>query len=58
VRLGKGCVAGAGAVVTKSFDDFTVVAGSPAKKIGQRNPNLSYELSYAPYFNTDILPDR
>ncbi|HUI93820.1 MAG TPA: acyltransferase [Chitinivibrionales bacterium] len=58
VHLGKGCVAGAGAVVTKSFGDFTVVAGNPAKKIGERNRDLKYELNYRPYFNTDILPDK
>jgi acetyltransferase-like isoleucine patch superfamily enzyme len=56
-RLGKGCIAGAGALVTKSFDDNTIVAGNPAQKIGERNPDLHYELSYFPFFNTDILPD-
>lgn len=36
VSLGKGCVVGAGAVVTKSFPDYSVVAGVPAKKIRSR----------------------
>lgn len=36
VSLGKGCVVGAGAVVTKSFPEYSVVAGVPAKKIKSR----------------------
>jgi acetyltransferase-like isoleucine patch superfamily enzyme len=58
VRLGRGCVAGAGAVVTKSQEDFSIVAGSPAKKIGRRNPDLRYDPSYFPFFNTDILAGK
>jgi acetyltransferase-like isoleucine patch superfamily enzyme len=55
VTLSKGCVVGAGAVVTKSFEPFSIVAGVPAKKIGERNRELSYKLSYFPYFDTDII---
>ena len=36
VRLGKGCVVAAGAVVTKDVDSYTVVGGIPAKKISER----------------------
>jgi len=36
VTLGKGAVVGSNAVVTKSVDDYTVVAGIPAKPIKQR----------------------
>ena len=33
VKLGKCCVVGAGAIVTKSFPEYSVVAGAPAKVI-------------------------
>ncbi|MDB4240817.1 acyltransferase [Yoonia sp.] len=36
VVLGKGCVVGAGAVVTRSVEPLTVVGGVPAKQIGTR----------------------
>ena len=36
VTLGKGCVAGAGAVVTQSFPDYSVIAGVPAKMVKSR----------------------
>lgn len=37
VSIGDGVVIGAGSVVTKDVPDYTVVAGNPARKIGQRN---------------------
>jgi len=33
--IGEGAIVGAGAVVTKNVDPFTIVAGVPAKKIGE-----------------------
>jgi acetyltransferase-like isoleucine patch superfamily enzyme len=54
VLLGKGSVVGAGSIVTKDVAPFTIVAGSPARKIGERNPDLSYTLEYRPVFDTDI----
>lgn len=54
VNAGKGSVLGAGAVVTKNVEPYTIVAGSPAKKIGERSKELDYSLSYFPYFNGDI----
>ncbi len=36
VRLGKGSVVAAGAVVTKDTEPYTVVGGVPAKKISER----------------------
>jgi maltose O-acetyltransferase len=46
VTLGEGCGVGAGSVVTKNVDPGTIVGGVPARVIGQRPPNLRYELSY------------
>jgi acetyltransferase-like isoleucine patch superfamily enzyme len=37
VRIGKGCVIGAGSVVTRDVPDYTVAAGSPAKVISSFN---------------------
>ena len=36
VRIGEGCVVGAGSVVTADLDDFTVAVGNPAKPIKSR----------------------
>ena len=36
VTLGEGCVIAAGAVVTKSFEPFRVIAGVPAKELKER----------------------
>ena len=38
VRIGRGAVVGAGAVVTKSVPPYEIWAGVPARKIGQRTP--------------------
>lgn len=37
IRVGEGCVIGAGAVVTKSTEPHGIYVGVPAKKIGIRN---------------------
>lgn len=50
VEIGEGAVVAAGAVVTKSVPPFTIVGGNPARKIGERTTNLSYELNYSPLF--------
>jgi acetyltransferase-like isoleucine patch superfamily enzyme len=36
VRLGKGCIIGAGAIVNKSVPPYEIWAGVPARKIGER----------------------
>jgi acetyltransferase-like isoleucine patch superfamily enzyme len=35
-RIGRGAIVAAGAVVTKDVEPYTIVAGVPAKKIGER----------------------
>lgn len=37
IKIGNNCVIGAGSVVTKDVSDNTIVAGIPAKKIGDYN---------------------
>jgi maltose O-acetyltransferase len=49
ITIGEGAVVGAGAVVTKDVEAFSIVAGNPARKIGERNPNLEYRLNYSPW---------
>lgn len=34
VTIGKGCIVGAGSIVVKDLPDFSIVAGNPAKVIG------------------------
>lgn len=51
VRIGKGAVVAAGAVVTKDVEAFAIVGGVPAKEIGERkNKNLNYKLGRARLF--------
>ena len=49
VKIGEGAVVAAGAVVTKSVQSFSIVAGTPARKIGERSPQLDYQLHYKPF---------
>lgn len=43
VQIGVGAVVAGGSVVTKDVPPFSIVAGIPAKTIGERNRNLLYE---------------
>ena len=36
VRIGKGAIVGAGAVVTKAIEPYAIVGGNPARTIGHR----------------------
>lgn len=51
VRIGRGAVVAAGAVVTKDVAPYAIVGGVPAKKIGERNPDACvYQFNYQPWF--------
>lgn len=51
VTIGKGAVVAAGAVVTKDVEPLTIVAGVPAKPIGNRQETaLGYKLGRARWF--------
>ena len=51
VKIGNGAIVGAGAVVTKDVEDFTIVGGVPAGVIGERkNKNPEYKLGRARLF--------
>jgi acetyltransferase-like isoleucine patch superfamily enzyme len=45
IKIGRGAVVCAGAVVTKDIPPFAIAAGVPAKIIGERNKDLHYELT-------------
>ena len=51
VTIGEGAVIAAGAVVTRDVGPFSIMAGVPAKKIGERNRNLDYQLDFRPLFS-------
>jgi len=48
VSIGEGAVVGAGAVVTRDVEPFAIVAGVPARKIGERTNPLDYHLDFHP----------
>ena len=42
--IGKNCIVGAGAVVTKNIPDNTVVVGNPAKFLKKNNKKYNFKL--------------
>lgn len=50
VHIGEGAVCAAGCVVTKDVPPYAIVAGIPAKVIGERNHHLQYNFSGKGFF--------
>lgn len=50
VRVGQGAIVAAGAVVTKDVEPYAIVAGIPARKIGERSRDLRYRLKPGSHF--------
>jgi len=48
VTIGEGAVVAAGAVVSKNVEAYCIVAGNPARVIGQRNREMNYKLNFRP----------
>jgi acetyltransferase-like isoleucine patch superfamily enzyme len=49
VKIGEGAVVAAGAVVVSNIEPFTIVGGVPARKVGVRNRDLHYSLTFRPF---------
>jgi acetyltransferase-like isoleucine patch superfamily enzyme len=59
VKIGEAAVVGAGALVTKDVEPYAIVAGNPARKLGERAVEcgetsyecrgFEYELDYRPW---------
>ena len=49
VCVGDGAVVAAGAVVSRDVEPYSIVAGSPARKIGDRSRDLRYHLDFRPF---------
>lgn len=54
VKLGEGCVIGAGSIVTKDIPAYSIAVGSPAKVVKKRNNNIGYKIKFLPLFDSDL----
>ncbi len=52
--VGRGGVVGAGAVVSRDVPALEIVAGNPARSVGRRPVEPTYELNWRPWFDTDV----
>lgn len=50
VTLGVGSVVASGSIVTKDVEPYSIVAGNPARKLGDRKRNLAYSPFWRPPF--------
>ena len=50
IHIGRGAVVATGCIVTKDVPSMAIVAGSPAKIVGERKSNLQYRLDWQPWF--------
>ena len=48
VTIGEGAVVAANATVTRDVAPYTIVAGTPARAVGERTRDLRYRLTYRP----------
>jgi maltose O-acetyltransferase len=49
VTIGEGAVVGAGTVVARDVAPYTIVAGNPARVIGERPRELTYQTDHRPW---------
>ena len=54
VTVGEGAVVGMGAVVTQDVPPWTIVAGNPARPVGERPREQRPRPRYRPWFDTDL----
>jgi acetyltransferase-like isoleucine patch superfamily enzyme len=54
IHTGEGAVVAAAAVVTKDVQPYQIVAGNPARVIGERSRQIDYRCVYFPWFDTDV----
>jgi acetyltransferase-like isoleucine patch superfamily enzyme len=54
VRLGKGCVIGAGSIVKEDIPDWSIAVGSPARVVGTRKPTASIWSPFGAYSPEDL----